>query len=89
MSDETPRYTTRRLHIEIERARLIERAECADIARRYSQEFISGLCHYGPADKDEGRGRQEGHIKAGEEIAQLILTRSGGPDQSKPEEAAQ
>lgn len=54
---------------------LAERNRCASIANLYAKKCQGALCHYGSADKDEGRGRQEGSIKAGEEIAAAI--RSG------------
>ena len=75
--DNQPRYTTKRMHYEIERAKEYatreERERCARIARAYASEHEAGLCHYGAADKDEGRGRQEGHIKAGHDIAAAIM----------------
>lgn len=48
----------------------------AKIADDYAEGYRGGLYHYGAADKDSGRGRQEGHINAGEFIAAAI--RKGG-----------
>lgn len=44
----------------------------ASLADEYADSYEKGLCHYGAADKDHGRGRQEGHIKAGRDIAAAI-----------------
>lgn len=51
-------------------AEIIDRNQM--IAREYAASFEKALCQYGQADKDAGRGRQEGHIKAGYEIADAI-----------------
>lgn len=58
----------------IAKAILAERDRCVAIARQYSVGFEKALGLYGSADKDAGRGRQEGHINAGREIAGLIET---------------
>lgn len=49
-----------------------ERERCAKIADAYSEDYDKALYLYGAADLDSGRGRQEGHIKAGKEIAAAI-----------------
>lgn len=61
----------------IARAIMAERQRCATIASRYADGYEAGLPCYGAADKDSGRGRQEGHIKAGRDIAEAI---SAGKD---------
>lgn len=75
--DNQPRYTTKRMHHEIARAKMYammeERERCAKLARDYAVQYEAGLCHYGAADKDSGRGRQEGHIMAGHDIAAAIM----------------
>lgn len=53
---------------------MAERQRCATIASRYADGYEAGLPHYGAADKDSGRGRQEGHIKAGRDIAEAIAS---------------
>jgi len=50
---------------------IIER--CADVARCHADEHARSLGAYGAADVDSGRGRQEGHIDAGNAIAQSII----------------
>lgn len=54
-----------------------ERQRSAAIAQQYAQSYENGLCHYGDADKDAGRGRQEGHIKAGRDIHDAIIKGEG------------
>ncbi len=49
---------------------IIER--CAEVAKRHAEEHARSLGAYGAADVDSGRGRQEGHIDAGNTIAQII-----------------
>lgn len=49
---------------------IIER--CAEVAKRHAEEHVRSLGAYGAADVDSGRGRQEGHIDAGNTIAQII-----------------
>lgn len=56
----------------IARAIAAERERCAKAAEMYAEAFIEGMVHYGAADKDAGRGRQEGHIDAGQAIASAI-----------------
>lgn len=56
----------------IAKAIYAERERCENLARRYSEGYAKALGMYGSADKDSGRGRQEGHINAGREIADLI-----------------
>ena len=46
--------------------------QCAEVARRHAEEHARSLGAYGAADVDSGRGRQEGHIDAGNTIAQII-----------------
>lgn len=58
----------------IAKAIMAERQRCATIASRYADGYEAGLPHYGHADKDSGRGRQEGHIKAGRDIAEAIAS---------------
>lgn len=53
--------------------------EAANICAEYAKSFQEGLCHYGDADKDGGRGRQEGHIDAGNELASAISALSAAP----------
>lgn len=65
----------------IARAIMAERHRCATIASRYADGYEAGLPCYGAADKDSGRGRQEGHIKAGRDIAEAI---SAGKDEKRP-----
>jgi len=62
----------------IARAIMAERERCAAIASRYADGYEAGLPHYGAADKDSGRGRQEGHIKAGRDIAEAIASGTEG-----------
>lgn len=52
---------------------MAERERCAAIASIYADGYEAALPHYGAADKDSGRGRQEGHIKAGRDIAKAIM----------------
>ena len=47
--------------------------QCAEVARRHADEHARSLGAYGAVDVDHGRGRQEGHIDAGNAIAQGIL----------------
>lgn len=62
-----------------------ERQRCEDLARRYSVGYEKALGMYGSADKDSGRGRQEGHINAGREIADLIRISASLPAAPKGE----
>lgn len=55
------------------RAIMAERERCAAIASIYADSYEVAIPHYGAADKDSGRGRQEGHIKAGRDIAKAIM----------------
>ena len=57
--------------------------EAANICVEYSKSFQKGLCHYGDADKDSWRGRQEGHIDAGNELASAIRALSAEPVQGE------
>ncbi|WP_313026906.1 hypothetical protein [Brucella sp.] len=59
------------------RAQALE--EAAKLCEKYAQSYQSGLCHYGSIDKDAGRGRQEGHINAGNELAAAIRALSSQP----------
>lgn len=45
---------------------------CAEEASRYAAAHARALGDYGAVDKDAGRGRQEGHINAGEAITLAI-----------------
>lgn len=47
--------------------------QCAEVARHHADAHARSLGAYGAADVDHGRGRQEGHIDAGNAIAQGIL----------------
>lgn len=47
--------------------------QCAEVARHHADAHARSLGAYGAADVDSGRGRQEGHIDAGNAIAQGIL----------------
>lgn len=51
-------------------AEIIDRNQT--IAREYAASYEKALPLYGQSDKDAGRGRQEGHIKAGYDIADAI-----------------
>jgi hypothetical protein len=88
--DDWPRYTAKRLRLEIERAKqaatMEERERCAKVARDYAASCEAALCHYGSADKDAGRGRQEGHINAGNEIAEAILAPLPSPPKTEAAE---
>lgn len=46
--------------------------ECAKLADWHATGHAMSMHAYGSADKDGGRGRQEGHVHAGEAIASAI-----------------
>ena len=49
-----------------------ERDRCVVLCNDYAESYEKALPLYGAADKDIGRGRQEGHIKAARDIAAAI-----------------
>ena len=56
----------------IARAIMAETERCAKIADAHADGHEKAIGAYGAADKDAGRGRQEGHIDAGRAIAAAI-----------------
>jgi len=81
MPDNTPRYTTERLHYEIAKAREYGRTlafeEAVEAAEKVAFQYDKGLMHY--KDGDPERLRQLGAIQGADAVNQAISALKSKP----------